>query len=318
MPSPATGGSGTQDAGVINIEDGGGSGDDEPAEKKQKKCTSGVWEYFDKYWVTVEVNGKKEQQHWAKCKFQGCKNKTSKGRYESRFGTTGFWTHLRYYHSIVKGQQQIKTENDEKNGVTIVKPFKYDQEESLKKFYMAMIVHEYPFNMAEHEFFQDWVKSLRPHYPLKSRVTVRKEVMDLCMLEKENMYEYFKTINCRFSATMDMWTSNQNKGYMCITLHWVDDDWKIQKRIANFLHVKGRHTGEKLSDTFTSCLLKWYVEKKMFSLTLDNAAANEVAVKDVIVELKKHSPLVCDGQFFHVRCANHILNLSARDGMRVI
>ena len=56
----------------------------------------------------------------------------------------------------------------------------------------------------------------------------------------------------------------------------------------------------------------------MFSLTLDNAAANEVDVKDVIVELKKHSPLVCDGKFFHVRCANHILKLVARDGMRVI
>jgi hypothetical protein len=47
----------------------------------------------------------------------------------------------------------------------------------------------------------------------------------------------------------------------------------------------------------------------MFSLTLDNAAANEVDVKDVIVELKKHSPLVCDRQFFHLRCAKHILNL---------
>jgi hypothetical protein len=56
----------------------------------------------------------------------------------------------------------------------------------------------------------------------------------------------------------------------------------------------------------------------MFSLSLDNAAANEVAVKDVIVELKKHSPLICDGLFFHVRCANHILNLVVRDGMRVI
>jgi hypothetical protein len=60
------------------------------------------------------------------------------------------------------------------------------------------------------------------------------------------------------------------------------------------------------------------VEKKMFSLTLDNASANEVAVKDLIIELKKHSPLICDGLFFHVRCANHILNLVVKDGMRVI
>jgi hypothetical protein len=38
--------------------------------------------------------------------------------------------------------------------------------------------------------------------------------------------------------------------------------------------------------------------RKMFSLILDNAAANEVDVKDVIVELKKHSPLVCHGKIF--------------------
>ena len=53
-------------------------------------------------------------------------------------------------------------------------------------------------------------------------------------------------------------------------------------------------------------------------MTLDNASANEVVVKDLIVELKEHSPLVCDGLFFHVRCANHILNLVVKDGMRVI
>ncbi|KAL6606763.1 hypothetical protein ACP70R_042416 [Stipagrostis hirtigluma subsp. patula] len=96
------------------------------------------------------------------------------------------------------------------------------------------------------------------------------------------------------------------------------DDWKIQKRIVNFFHVEGRHTGENLSYTLCSSLVKWYVEKKMFSVTLDNASANEVAVKDLIVELKKHSNLICDGLFFHVRCAHHILNLVVKDGMRVI
>lgn len=105
---------------------------------------------------------------------------------------------------------------------------------------------------------------------------------------------------------------------MCITLHWVDDDWCIQKRIVTFSHVEGRHTGVRLSEGFTTSMLRWFVEKKIFSLTLDNASANDVAVKDIISELKKHSPLVCNGLFFHVRCACHILNLVAKDGLQEI
>jgi len=67
-------------------------------------------------------------------------------------------------------------------------------------------------------------------------------------------------------------------------------------------------------------MVKWYIDKKMFALTLDNAAANEVAVRDIVADLKANgsSSLVCDGLFFHVRCACHILNLVARDGLSVI
>jgi hypothetical protein len=84
---------------------------------------------------------------------------------------------------------------------------------------------------------------------------------------------------------MDMWTSNQNKSYMCTTAHWIDDNWSIQKRIISFVHVEGRHTGAKLSESFTELMVKWNIDKRMFSLTLDNAAANEVAVKDIIADL---------------------------------
>jgi len=38
-------------------------------------------------------------------------------------------------------------------------------------------MHEYPFNIVEHEYLVDFIKSLRPSFPIKSRVTVRKEIM---------------------------------------------------------------------------------------------------------------------------------------------
>jgi hypothetical protein len=66
-------------------------------------------------------------------------------------------------------------------------------------------------------------------------------------------------------------------------------------------------------------MVKWYIDKRLFALTLDNASANEVAVKDIISDLRANSSsLICDGLFFHVRCACHILNLVARDGLSVI
>ncbi|CAA0829272.1 Unknown protein [Striga hermonthica] len=90
---------------------------------------------------------------------------------------------------------------------------------------------------------------------------------------------------------------------------------------GNYGTTEGHHTGAKLSETFTELMVKWNIDKKLFALTLDNASTNEVAVKDIISDLRTNSSassLVCDGLFFRVRCACHILNLVARDGLSVI
>jgi hypothetical protein len=82
------------------------------------------------------------------------------------------------------------------------------------------------------------------------------------------------------------------------------------------MHVEGSHGGIKLSDTFYANVLNWNLDKKIFALSLANAAANEVAV-DIVTQNAKEL-LVCDGKFFHVRCANHILSLVDRDGLSCI
>jgi len=85
----------------------------------------------------------------------------------------------------------------------------------LKKLNLAITMHEYPFNIVEHEYLVDFIKSLRPSFPIKSRVTVRKEIMDNYFQEKETLYAHLKTMNCRFSATMDVDLMPKQRIHVC-------------------------------------------------------------------------------------------------------
>jgi hypothetical protein len=149
--------------------------------KRQKRRTSIIWKYFTKETMEVEVNGKKFEQLWAYCNFPKCKQRY---RVESNHGTNAFRNHLRSHHSIVKGQLELKAEKDHGKDVTTIQPFRYDPDASLRKFYLAVIMHEYPFNIVEHDYFVDFIKSLRPSFAFKSRVTARKDILDIYFEEK--------------------------------------------------------------------------------------------------------------------------------------
>jgi hypothetical protein len=154
--------------------------------KRFKSRTSEVWKYFTPKVEVVEVNGKKYEQMWGYCNFPKC---NTRYRAEGTSGTTGFKNHLRTKHSTLVGQQQLKVGKDPGTELTHVKPFKYDQEISLKKLNLAITMHEYPFNIVEHEYLVDSIKSLRPSFPLKSRVTIRKEIMEKNFGRKGNIVQ---------------------------------------------------------------------------------------------------------------------------------
>jgi len=49
----------------------------------------------------------------------------------------------------------------------------------------------------------------------------------------------------------------------------------------------------------------------MFSITLDNVSANEVLQKKLCKQL------ICNGDYFHVRCSAHALNIIMQERLRV-
>lgn len=279
----------------------------EPVAKKPKKLISKVWQWFDREIITKIEDGKEIKQIIATCKtcaqkFNGCSNS----------GTTHLNNHYNKKHNNVRGQTELNL-NKEK-----LEPFKYDENGSRRKLMLAIVMHEYPFSIVEHEYFLDFIKSLRPSFSMKSRNTCRKEILDMYVEEKKKMYNFLGSLSCRFSGTMDLWTSRQNKSYMCVTVHFIDDNWSIQKRILNFMCLGGRHTGENLSEAVLKNLCDWNLDRKLFTFTLDNDKSNGVCIKKMVERLNKNNFLICNGNMFHIRCAAHIINLVVQDGLKKI
>jgi hypothetical protein len=149
----------------------------------------------------------------------------------SNQGTTRLWNHYYSFHD----------EGSEKSSSKKI-TWKFDEAASIRKYYLSIIMHEYPISYCEHEYTNDFIRSLCPNFPIKGRKGSRTKIMDIFYDEKKMLYDYFATLKCRFSCTMDVWTSNQNKGYLCVTCHFIDGEWKLHKRIINFMHLEGRHT----------------------------------------------------------------------------
>ncbi|KAM2995862.1 hypothetical protein FF2_042760 [Malus domestica] len=62
-----------------------------------------------------------------------------------------------------------------------------------------------------------------------------------------------------------MWTaSNQKRGFMAITSHFIDALWTLQSRILRFAYVPCPHNVETLSTIMIDCLSEWNIDGKLY------------------------------------------------------
>lgn len=189
-----------------------------------KKPKSEVWNDFDK----VKVNGEVK----AVCKW--CKKHLSGN---STYGTT----HLRG-HANRCIQKLIKTRGHNK-GQTFIMPKaiqgkqeigfgNYDAEKTKKLIENAIVMHDYPLSIVDHIGFRRILGSLQPLFLVPSRNTIKKEILKIYDIERQCTMKMLDTHEGRVAITTDMWTaSNQKKGYMAVTVHYIDGTWTLQSRI---------------------------------------------------------------------------------------
>ncbi|XP_058103795.1 zinc finger BED domain-containing protein RICESLEEPER 1-like isoform X3 [Magnolia sinica] len=308
---------------------------------KKRRLTSSVWNDFEK----VKGEGGKE---FATCKH--CKRKLVG---DSKKGTSHLHKHLKkclLYNRVHSDRSQlmikaseankdgasplmikaseankdgtsplmIKTTELSKDGTGSVQNFKFDQERSRNDLARMIILHEYPFSIVNHHGFRTFLNNLQPSFKIVSRNTIKADCMKIFDVEKQKMYEVLDKLSCRISLTIDLWTSDQNLGYLSLSAHYIDDNWKLQRSILNFCLVEDLHSGEAISKVVMEKLDNWNIYGKLSSITLDNCSTNDVVVRDLVSELVPKGLLLKDGELFHVRCCTHVLNLIVHDGLEAI
>lgn len=178
-----------------------------------------------------------------------------------------------------------------------------------------ILVNELPFRHVESFMFDMVMRTATPYWQKISRQAVKKDCVSTFEIERDKLRENFKSIR-KINITTDMWTSSHQKlGYMVVTGHWIDSNWKLNMRVLNFCNVPPPHSGLVISEALFKCLSEWGIIDKIGTLTVDNAAANDVALRYLKQTFSLRKKLSIDGKMFHARCCAHILNLCVQDGL---
>ncbi|XP_021767679.1 zinc finger BED domain-containing protein RICESLEEPER 2-like [Chenopodium quinoa] len=119
----------------------------------------------------------------------------------------------------------------------------------------------------------------------------------------------------RISVTTDTWTSIQRIKCMCLTGHFIDTEWKLHKMILNFCPIYN-HKGKAIAKGVEECLTSWGVDEKLFTITVDNASSNDVACSELRKMMQSKLSFIGNGDYMHMRCVAHIINLIVWDGLK--
>ena len=144
-----------------------------------------------------------------------------------------------------------------------------------------------------------------------SRNIFKADIGRMYIKEKTVLKELFVSIPSRMCLTSYLWTSINTEGFISLTAHFVDLNWKLNSKLLNFCHMPPPHIGFEFPK-------KIYEFEKKNSITLDNASANDVLKNTFKSQLLLQNGLVCGGEFFNVRCCVHILNLIVQEGLKVL
>ena len=129
-------------------------------------------------------------------------------------------------------------------------------------------------------------------YELPSRQTITRRIEELYERERGTRAKELEQPTT-VALTGDHWTSLGNHNYLGVTVHYIDEEWKLRSHALGVMKTNERHYADACAQHFLLVAEDWKVENKVSTLTTDSARNMIAAARQLPLD--------------HVPCSAHSL-----------
>ena len=152
-----------------------------------------------------------------------------------------------------------------------------------------------PFRIVDNFHFQRFLKIIASNYKLPSRNHISNALLEIQFKEVCDIIKNDLAGAISIAATTDIWTSCQNLAYMAVTVHFVNEEWKLISHTISVRNLVGKHDNESLKEALIESFSEWGINDKIIAITVDNGKNIIKAVNGIEnIEL--------------IRCFGHTMN----------
>ncbi|KAF3529067.1 hypothetical protein DY000_02043037 [Brassica cretica] len=190
---------------------------------------------------------------------------------------------------------------------------RFSQERSQVDLARMIILHGYPLSMVDHVGFKVFARNLQPLFEPVAITTIEETCMEIYIREKQRVQHALSNLYGKINLSVEMWSSRDNASYVCLASHYIDEEWRLQRTVLNFITLDPSHTEDMLSEVIIRCLMEWSLESKLFAVTFDSFSVSDEIVLRIKDHMSQSSQVLINGQLFEMRSAAHLLNAIVQD-----
>ena len=120
-----------------------------------------------------------------------------------------------------------------------------------------------PINVVDQPSFRNLLKIAEPQFQLPHQTYFTDKVIPGKYRDVHAVVEKQLAAVEKCTMTTDLWTSqHQQRAYISLTVHFVNDEFKLQSRCLQTLEILQDHNASSLKEVLSSCLRPGVFQKK--------------------------------------------------------